>query len=151
MRHAVLLLLLVCKGAESPQAVDVPPSDPRTWSCCAQPDGDTPPAIASAAADAGPRGLTAEQIRQVVVAHQGSLRHCYETRVATNPALRGGIRLSWNIAPSGLVTDAAVVRETLGDPELSDCVVRLVRTWRFPSAAAPTSVGAFPFKFGIGG
>lgn len=96
-------------------------------------------------------GLTAEQIRRVVVAHQGALRACYESEVQRNPNLKGGVTMSWNIEPGGTVTSASVVSSSLSNQRVEGCVQRQVKTWKFPVANAPTQVGAFPFKFGIGG
>lgn len=96
-------------------------------------------------------GLTAEQIRRVVVAHQGALRACYESEVQRNPNLRGGVTMTWSIEPGGTVTSASVMGSTLGNPRVEGCIQRQVKTWKFPVANAPTTVGSFPFKFGVGG
>jgi hypothetical protein len=96
-------------------------------------------------------GLTAEQIRRVVVAHQGALRACYESEVQRNPNLKGGVTMTWSIEPGGTVTSASVAGSSLGNQRVEGCVQRQVKTWKFPTANAPTQVGAFPFKFGIGG
>jgi hypothetical protein len=31
------------------------------------------------------------------------------------------------------------------------CVVRQVKSWRFPASATATNVASYPFKFGVGG
>lgn len=96
-------------------------------------------------------GLSEEQIRRVVVAHQGALRACYESEAQRNPNLKGGVTMSWTIEPGGTVTSASVVSSSLSNARVEGCVQRQVKTWKFPSAPIPTQVGAFPFKFGIGG
>ena len=96
-------------------------------------------------------GLTAEQIRRVVVAHQGALRACYEGEVQRNPSLKGGVTMAWNIEPGGTVTSASVGASSLNNARVEGCVQRQVKTWKFPAASTPTKVDAFPFKFGIGG
>ncbi|MFO0664992.1 MAG: AgmX/PglI C-terminal domain-containing protein [Polyangiaceae bacterium] len=96
-------------------------------------------------------GLTAEQVRHVVMARTGALRACYESEAQRNPNLAGGVTVQWQIDPSGQVSSASIASSTMGNPRVEGCVVRQVRAWRFPSADAPTTVGAYPFKFGIGG
>lgn len=96
-------------------------------------------------------GLTAEQIRRVVVAHQGALRACYDSELARNPNLRGGVTMTWSIDTGGAVTSSTVAGTTLNNPRVEGCISRQVKTWKFPTANAPTTVGAFPFKFGVGG
>ena len=96
-------------------------------------------------------GLTAEQVRRVVMAHQGALRACYDSELARNPNLRGGVTMTWNIDPSGAVTSAAVGSSTMSNPRVEGCVQRQVKSWKFPSSDSATNVAAYPFKFGIGG
>ncbi len=96
-------------------------------------------------------GLSAEQIRRVVMAHQGALRACYDIELARNPGLRGGVTMAWKIAPSGLVNTASVAGSTIHNPRVEGCILRQVKSWHFPTAESPSDVNAYPFKFGIGG
>lgn len=96
-------------------------------------------------------GLTAEQVRRVVMAHQGALRACYDSELARNPNLRGGVTMTWNIDPSGAVTSAAVGSTTMNNARVEGCVQRQVKSWKFPTSDSATNVAAYPFKFGIGG
>ena len=94
-------------------------------------------------------GLSAEQIRRVVVAHQGALRACYEIEAQRSPNLRGGVTVNWHIDPSGSVTTDSVGNSTLGNARVEGCILRQVKVWHFPTADAPSDVG-YPFKFGVG-
>lgn len=105
----------------------------------------------TAGAAAAKGGLSPEQIRRVVIAHTGAVRACYETEAQKNPGLKGGMTLSWQIEPSGSVSGVSVAGSTLGNPRVEGCVSRQVKSWRFPASDSPTTVGAFPFKFGVGG
>lgn len=96
-------------------------------------------------------GLSAEQIRRVVMAHQGALRACYDTELARNPNLKGGVTMTWNIDPSGSVASAGVAGSTIGNDRVTGCVLRQVKAWHFPASESATNVAAYPFKFGIGG
>jgi hypothetical protein len=94
-------------------------------------------------------GLSAEQIRRVVNAHQGSMRACYEVEASRNPNLRGGIVLSWQIQPDGSVSTAGLVSSTLQNPRVEGCVIRQVKTWHFPTAETPSDVASYGFRFGV--
>ncbi len=95
-------------------------------------------------------GLSPEQIRRVVMAHQGALRACYEMEAQRNPNLKGGVSVGWQIDPGGTVSTASVQSSSLGNPRVEGCVVRQVKSWHFPTSDGPSTV-AFPFKFGVGG
>jgi TonB family protein len=85
------------------------------------------------------------------MAHTGALRACYESEAQKNPSLRGGVTVAWQIDLSGNVSGASIASSTLGNPRVEGCVVRQVKTWRFPQSDASTQVAAYPFKFGVGG
>lgn len=104
-----------------------------------------------AGAAAAHGGLSPEQVRRVVMNHIGAVRACYESEAQRNPGLKGGVTVQWNIDPSGSVAGASVASSSLGNPRVEGCVVRQVRSWHFPTSDAPTVVGGFPFKFGVGG
>jgi len=95
-------------------------------------------------------GLTADQIRRVVETHRGALKACYETEAQRNPSLRGGVTVAWQIEQGGAVASASVASSTLGNPRVEGCVVRQVKSWRFPPSDSATQVAAYPFKFGVG-
>lgn len=94
-------------------------------------------------------GLSPEQIRRVVVAHQGALRACYEIEAQKDPTLKGGVSVAWTIDPSGGVTSANLAGSSIHNPRVEGCVLRQVRTWHFPSSDG-SSQTTFPFSFGIG-
>ena len=94
-------------------------------------------------------GLTQEQIRRVVVAHQGALRACYEIEAQRSPNLRGGVTVNWHIDPGGNVTADSVGNSSLGNARVEGCILRQVKNWHFPTADAPSDVN-YPFKFGVG-
>jgi TonB family protein len=96
------------------------------------------------------RKLTPEQIRRVVVHHEGALRACYDTELVRDARARGGMTLAWTIAAEGSVTSASVVSSTMNNARVERCVVRQVKSWRFPTSDAPTHVAAYPFVFGVG-
>jgi TonB family protein len=93
-------------------------------------------------------GLSPDQVGRVVRAHQGAVRACYEVEAQKDPSLRGALVVSWTIDPSGAVTSVNVLRSTLNNARVEQCVPRLVRSWRFPASEGSTDVPAFPIRFG---
>jgi hypothetical protein len=115
-------------------------------------DGPGERAVTAAPANAPHTGgLSPEQVRRVVMGRIGAVRACYEGEAQKNPGLKGGVTIAWSIEPGGSVTSASLAGTTLNNPRVEGCVLRQVRTWRFPSSDAPTTVAGFPFKFGVGG
>jgi TonB family protein len=107
--------------------------------------------VAAGGAAAAKGGLSPEQIRRVVEAHRGALKMCYEIEAQRNPDLKGGVTVSFAIDPGGSVTGASIASSTLGSQRVEGCILRQIRSWKFPSAETPSTVAAYPFKFGIGG
>jgi hypothetical protein len=105
---------------------------------------------AGSAADGGSRrpGLGPEPIRHVVVAHAGALQACYEIEAQKDSSLKGGVTLRWRVDEGGAVTSAFVVGSTLQNARVEGCVLREVRSWRFPTSDGISEV-TFPFVFGI--
>jgi hypothetical protein len=114
------------------------------------PGGPGERAVVAPGAAATRGGLNPDQIRRVVMNHVGAVRACYETEAQKNPALKGGMSVSWTVAPDGSVTGASLAGSSLGNPRVEGCVVRQVSRWKFPTSDSPTNVN-FPFKFGVGG
>jgi hypothetical protein len=94
-------------------------------------------------------GLSAEQIRRVVMAHRGALQACYEMEAQKDPTLRGGVTSAWTIDPGGTVTSASLAGTTIHNARVEGCVLRQIRTWHFP-ASDGVSQATYPFSFGIG-
>ncbi|MGH7270899.1 MAG: AgmX/PglI C-terminal domain-containing protein [Polyangiaceae bacterium] len=93
-------------------------------------------------------GLGAEQIRRVVMAHRGALQACYEIEAQKNPTLRGGVTAAWTIDLTGAVTSASLAGTTIHNARVEGCVLRQVRSWRFPSSDG-VSQATYPFSFGL--
>ena len=95
-------------------------------------------------------GLTPEQIRRVVMAHLGALRACYEIEAQKDPNLKGGVTVAWSIDAGGAVTGASLAGSTIHNARVEGCVVRQVKTWRFPASEGTTNT-SWPFRFAVGG
>jgi TonB family protein len=97
------------------------------------------PAVDEGSAD--PTGIAREIRRRL-----SAVRACYERALKRNPRLGGKLTLRLTISPAGTVTDVVVDDQTLGDPELGDCLRGLLLRWRFAPPAGPVEI-SFPFVF----
>ncbi|MBX3184708.1 MAG: AgmX/PglI C-terminal domain-containing protein [Polyangiaceae bacterium] len=84
------------------------------------------------------QGLTPQQIASVVNSRYGAFRACYDSALARNPTLSGGVSASFTITPGGSVSSASVGGSSLGDPRVDSCILRQVRRLSFPAADKPT-------------
>jgi hypothetical protein len=90
-------------------------------------------------------GLNADQIRTVVAREQRGLQACWEVAIRglrTVPTTRMDVDVT--IGQSGSVTQATA--RGVGVGNLSECLERNVRRWRFP-ASGDTSRTSFPVVF----
>ena len=88
--------------------------------------------------------LSPEQIRRVVRRHVNEVRFCYEQGLQTRPDLEGRVAVSFIIGSDGVVGNAAVASNTVGNDRVGTCVQQAVRRWSFPSSEGVTGV-TYPF------
>lgn len=93
---------------------------------------------------AGEGGISKDQIREVVRAHIGEIRHCYNQGLERDPELAGRLVVGFEIAASGAVEQAKISESTLADAEVGACIAGAAKSWRFPASKATTAV-EYPF------
>ena len=75
------------------------------------------------------------EIREVVLRHAVAVRACYETEgLRRNTDLSGTVEVELRILPVGRVDSVAIVHSELRGPgtkEVTSCIVRVARNWRF--------------------
>jgi TonB family protein len=83
----------------------------------------------------------------VIQRYAPGIQFCYGNELKLNPSLRGKLVMALVVAASGEVTEARVVLNNTGSPQLATCALAQVRDWRFP--AIPSGVTTFqaPFVF----
>ena len=111
------------------------------------------PAVVSAPS-MGPRRDISD-LGSFVRDRQQQLRVCYEENgLKVNPNLAGTIVTAISIEPSGSVSGVNITRRTwsgAGSSESESCILRRIRSWRFPSSEAGAGTYSFPFNFTKGG
>lgn len=89
------------------------------------------------------RGEGASSVRRRAAA----LRACYETHLLAQPSLQGKITARWTISTEGQVRNETVVRSTMANQQVTDCVMRAIRRIRFKKPEAGICVIQWPFVF----
>jgi len=98
--------------------------------------------------DALPRSV----IRAAIHRRRAQVRACYERELINTPGLSGKILVRFTIGPQGLVSDAGVAQSTLSNRNVEQCLLRKVRTWRFPKPRGGGRVVVrYPFLFAPAG
>jgi outer membrane biosynthesis protein TonB len=93
-------------------------------------------------------GLTKDEVGEVIHKHLSEIRYCYETALLRTPDLEGKLTAAFVIGGSGLVKTANAQASTLPDPRLDDCILRRLKSWRFPKPKGGIDVPVtYPFVF----
>jgi hypothetical protein len=102
--------------------------------------------VAGKAAAVAGQGLSAEQIRRVVMSRMGAFQACYEIASAHDPTLKGSVGVAFSVSPGGSVSSASITGSSLNNPRVEGCILRQFNRLQFPTADK-ASGASFPFAF----
>ncbi len=105
-----------------------------------------PPKRAPAPVEPDGPGLEPTQISRVIGSRQGAVIGCYAITYGADEA-PGVLTVGLQIGPDGSVRAAQVMNSSFADAAFHDCVIRVARDLRFPTAAGATEV-AWRYRFG---
>ena len=90
-----------------------------------------------------------EAVRRVIQRNLSQVRSCYEFALRReSKQLSGKLVLEWLIAEEGQVLEPKVISNSIGSDTVGQCVIRVLRTWRFPEPPAGV-VGKIQFPFNM--
>ncbi|MBT8493540.1 MAG: AgmX/PglI C-terminal domain-containing protein [Deltaproteobacteria bacterium] len=69
--------------------------------------------------------------RRIRSRYLGAIKRCHEQALKRDPKIGGRIDLQFTVSIAGKVTKARIKRGF--DPQVSNCVLKLTRRWRFPA------------------
>jgi hypothetical protein len=112
-------------------------------------------AVAPSPAPVGPDSLRSDgEVRATVLRHASDVRRCYQDEgLRRNPGLMGHVELELTILPTGRVDSVTVSAISLrgdGVKEVTTCLARTARQWRFERGAYLVEQVVFPFVFAPG-
>lgn len=94
------------------------------------------------------------EVRATVLRHAADVRRCYQDEgLRRNPVLTGHLELELTILPTGRVDSVAVSATSLsgdGVKEVTACLARTARQWRFERGPFAVEQVVFPFVFAPG-
>lgn len=92
-----------------------------------------------------------ETIRRNVRDQIPQVKACYEkvlNKLPEGQGPKGKVVLAWTIKPDGSVDKARIDQSEIKSPELENCLVERLKTWRFPPPGDDQFVEIrFPFHF----
>lgn len=93
-------------------------------------------------------GLTQNEVSGVIKSHLNEIRGCYEELLQRLPSASGKIAVKFVVALNGKVATVKVMKATLKDSAMIECVIGKVQRWAFPipRGAQPVTVN-YPFVF----
>jgi hypothetical protein len=122
-------------GAESTCALHVPTGPPVPARVKALKKPVTPPPGTGPGTATAQGSLDKELIRGVIRAHIAEVQACYERELWTDPKLSARMMVQFTIAADGWVIASVLQSSNVENKRLNDCVVAVVRCWRFPNPA----------------
>ena len=108
--------------------------------------GDGEHKVAGKNAAAAGQGLSAEQVRRVVMSRMGAFQACYEIASAHDPTLKGSVGVAFSVSPGRSVASASITGSSLNNPRVEGCILRSFNRLQFPTADKSTGA-SFPFVF----
>lgn len=93
-------------------------------------------------------GLSRAEVMRTIRTKKNQYRTCYESALQKRRGLEGKIRMAFIVGPNGSVISAKASENTMGTPEVANCIARRMRTWVFPRPRGGGIVKvAYPFLF----
>ena len=91
-----------------------------------------------------PRAVVQKYIRRKM----GAIKACYQKGLQSNPSLKGKVAVKFLIQPSGKIGGAKIKDSSLNSPSVESCILRNVKSWRFPRAdGGGSTMVIYPFRF----
>lgn len=105
------------------------------------------PPVKPMPADGWLQTLSQSDILSVISADKRQLGACAEEQRRLNPGLTGKLVMKWTIRLDGTVSNVTVVTTEFAKTPIAACVMKRIKTWRFPRHTVTGEPVQFPFKF----
>lgn len=129
---------------DAPPPVEIPDAPPP-----APPEPDAMPSLEPDVKDPVVESMT-RGIREVVEEHRAVIQDCYRRAAkaaTTADPIQGRVEVHIKILSSGDADDVRVVENRTGSDELGECLVAVMRTWRYPGPGEEPMEFVWPFTF----
>ncbi len=78
---------------------------------------------------------------------KAAIQACYERELKRHQTLAGRLVLRFSVTPRGRVADVQFTENTLGSPEVSQCIEQVMKGWVLPFTPEDDVPVSFPFVF----
>ena len=85
--------------------------------------------------EGGTDGRSTTTIRNTVALYVGGLQHLYNKELRRDPTLCGKVTVTFEIAPSGHVTETALVSSSISSKSLVQAILNSIKNWKFPGVS----------------
>lgn len=93
-------------------------------------------------------GLSRAEVMRTIRTKKNQYRTCYEAALQSRRGLEGTIRMTFIVGSNGSVISAKASANTMGVPDVANCIARRMRTWTFPRPRGGGIVKVtYPFLF----
>jgi outer membrane biosynthesis protein TonB len=86
-------------------------------------------------------------LQAAISGRAGAARPCYERALRVNSALQGKLMISVRIDPQGNVCSSSVAQDQIHSPEVSNCVMGMFRSAKFPPPSGGCVEVQVPLSF----
>lgn len=97
--------------------------------------------------DEGMNGSYSTAVAMVVKSKIKGVKYCFERQLKDYPNLGGQVVVAWTIDISGDVVEYNIESSTVDNPEVGECMLRMIRRWRFPEPGGSEYSVIYPFTF----
>ncbi|MFK8138540.1 MAG: TonB family protein [Bdellovibrionales bacterium] len=89
-----------------------------------------------------------EAVRRVILNQKAAIKACYDAELNRNFNLSGKVTIGFTIRAKGRVGSAKVEKSTINNKNIEKCLIRRLKTWRFPEPPQGAEAKiSFPFAF----
>ena len=74
-------------------------------------------------------GRNQDDIQEMILKHNNSVKYCYQRELKRNPNLKGKLVVRFRITPQGTVKEVEVISSTLNNRKVERCVSNRIRRW----------------------
>ena len=91
--------------------------------------------------------LSKAEVDKVIGKHWSKISRCYENGLRKSPNLSGKLTISWKVMSSGKTAQVKQVLSSLGSPQVSQCIMKIIKKLRFPKPKGGAVKIKYPFVF----
>jgi outer membrane biosynthesis protein TonB len=156
---------LVCwklKGSSETAVAPIPSAPATPTAALVEPPPPPPPIEEDSGSGANPATRTTgnynpctakcsgtgnSALNTALSARAGAARPCYERALRVNSALQGKLTVSVRVDPQGNVCGASIASDAIHSPEVSNCVMGMFRSAKFPPPTGGCIEAQVPLSF----